>query len=73
MDPENSAKYGGYDVFSLHAAYDVTRDISLFGRVINLTDALYAERATFNAFRGEEFSPGLPRTVYVGVQYKLSR
>jgi outer membrane receptor protein involved in Fe transport len=73
MDPENSTKYGGYDVFSLHAACDVTRDISLFGRVINLTDELYAERATHHAFRGEEFAPGLPRTVYVGVQYNLSR
>ncbi|HMB93071.1 MAG TPA: TonB-dependent receptor [Rhodothermales bacterium] len=73
MDPENSAKYGGYDVFSLHAAYDITRDISVFGRVINLTDELYAERATYNAFRGEEFAPGLPRTVYIGLQYNLSR
>ncbi|MFQ5568995.1 MAG: TonB-dependent receptor [Rhodothermales bacterium] len=73
MDPENTAKYDGHDLFSLRATYAVAGGVSVFGRIINLTDERYAERATFNARRGEEFSPGLPRTFFLGLQYNLSR
>jgi hypothetical protein len=38
--------------------------------MMNATNARYAERATFTTARGEEFSPGLPRTLYLGVQYQ---
>jgi len=71
MDPANTSKYEGHDVLALRAALALTEDVRLFARVINLTDKLYAERATYNAFRGDEFAPGLPRSVYVSLKYIL--
>lgn len=71
MDPENTAKYDGHDLLSLRANVPVSQLISVHARIINLTDELYAERATYNAFRGDEFAPGLPRTAYVGVRFNL--
>ncbi|NNF04584.1 MAG: TonB-dependent receptor [Rhodothermales bacterium] len=71
MDPANSSTYEGHDILALRAALDVTDHVRLFVRVTNLTDELYAERATFNAFRGDEFAPGLPRSVYVSLRYVL--
>lgn len=71
MDPANTSKYEGHDVLALRAALDLTDDVRLFARVINLTDELYAERATYNEFRGDEFAPGLPRSVYVSLRYTL--
>ncbi|MDX1429260.1 MAG: TonB-dependent receptor, partial [Rhodothermales bacterium] len=71
MDPENTSKYGGHDVLNLLARIKVADNVSLRARVGNLTDELYAERATHNQFRGDEFAPGLPRTVNVALQYGL--
>lgn len=48
----------------------MTDRVTLFGRVSNLTDERYAESAGFSAFRGREFAPGLPRTVYAGVRLR---
>jgi len=71
MDPENTARYDGHDVFGLRANAPLTSGIAIYARIINLTDKLYAERATYNAFRGDEFAPGLPRAFYFGVRVDL--
>jgi outer membrane receptor protein involved in Fe transport len=71
MDAENTSKYEGHDLLNLNANLSVTGDVTVLARISNVTDALYAERATYNAFRGDEFAPGLPRTVHVSVRYAL--
>lgn len=65
-DASNENEYEGHDLLHLKALLPLTRGISVFTRVHNLTDRRYAERASFNAFRGEELAPGLPRTFYTG-------
>lgn len=42
----------------------------LYARVRNVLDERYAENASYTQARGEEYAPGLGRTVYVGVQYR---
>ncbi len=69
MDDANTHKYRGHDVFNARAHYPVTRRVTVFGRVMNLTGERYATAAAYNAFRGEEFAPGMPRTVYAGLSY----
>jgi iron complex outermembrane receptor protein len=69
-DATNENEYEGHDLFNLRAAYGVTRRLQLFMRLNNLLDERYAERASYNAFRGEELAPGLPRTLYVGVSVR---
>jgi outer membrane receptor protein involved in Fe transport len=71
MNPANTVEYEGYTILALRGTMDLPSGLTAFARVTNLTDALYAERATYNALRGEEFVPGQPRAIYVGVRYGI--
>jgi len=70
MDAANTTQYSGHDLLNLRANYLLSRDLELFGSVINLTDRRYAESATFTTSRGREFAPGMPRTFYAGARYR---
>lgn len=70
MDAENTTRYGGHTLVSLRAESPAWRGVTVFGRVANLTNARYAELATYTAARGEEYAPGMPRTLYLGMQYR---
>lgn len=69
LDTDNLHRYGGHDLLNLRASSQLLSNLALFARVNNLTDELYAESAGYTAARGEEFSPGLPRSIYVGLQF----
>ena len=71
MDPENTTRYPGHDLLNLRAQIPLVEGFSFTGHLTNLTNERFAERATFNEFRGSEFTPGLPRQVRLGVQYTL--
>lgn len=70
-DDENTNKYEGHDLLNLLVNYPVSRDLEFYGRLNNITDERYSTRASFSQFRGEELSPGLPRTLYAGLNYKF--
>jgi len=70
MDPGNENRYEGHTLWNLRAEAPLAAGISLQARVLNLADQAYAERASFNPFRGEELSPGKPRAVFVGLRYR---
>ena len=70
MDPADSHYYTGHTLLNLRGSWVLLHRATLFARVMNATNKRYAERATFTTARGEEFSPGLPRTLYLGVQYQ---
>lgn len=71
MDAENSHRYPGHSLLSLHATVPVARQVELVGRMNNVLDRRYAEAAQYTAARGEEFAPGMPRSLYLGVQYRM--
>lgn len=68
LNPQNSEKYSGHDVFTARANIALAESVELFARVNNLLDERYAESAGWSAVRGPEFAPGLPRTFYLGLQ-----
>ncbi len=68
-DPGNTAQYAGHDVFTLRGKYALSDNISLYGRVDNLTNAAYADRADF-AFGAHRYFPARPRTVFFGVTFR---
>lgn len=70
MDPENTTRYDGHTLLSLRAELPTFRGVTIFGRVTNLTDTRYAELATYTVARGEEYAPGMPRTIYLGIRYR---
>lgn len=69
MDPANTARYGGHDVLNLRLSYGLG-DVEAWATVNNLTDALYATVASRSRF-GAQYTPGLPRTVSLGVGYRF--
>ncbi|HEX6747161.1 MAG TPA: TonB-dependent receptor [Longimicrobium sp.] len=72
MDAENTHRYGGHSLLNLHATVPVARQVEIVGRMNNVLDRRYAEIAQYTAARGEEFAPGMPRSLYLGVQYRTA-
>lgn len=66
LDPGNTASYPGHDIFVFRSNFDISDAMSVFGRVDNLFDAKYADRADF-AFGNERYFPGRPRTLFFGL------
>lgn len=61
--------YGGYTVVNLKARYQVSKKLALHARLLNLTDKEYAQEASYR-YGKTKFSPGAPRTVYIGLNYQ---
>jgi outer membrane receptor protein involved in Fe transport len=70
MDADNTTRYPGHNLLNLRASMPVIGSITLFGRLSNVLGERYAENAAFTVARGEEYAPGLPRTLYIGIQYR---
>ncbi len=68
-NPENTNEYEGHNLVNLRVNWAINDELSLFGRITNLTDRDYAERADF-AFGNERFFVGEPRSVYVGIRWQ---
>ena len=65
-NPGNTNRYPGHDAFFLRGSYQLSPNFNLFGRIDNLFDLRYADRADF-AFGDERFFPARPRTVFFGL------
>ena len=69
-DAANTQEYEGHDLLHLRANYRLTPALELFASLFNLTDAQFAETASYTVTRGEELAPGMPRTLYAGIAYQ---
>ena len=70
LDATNTAKYAGHKLLNLRGTWQVTPQVELFARVMNLTDRQYADRGDI-AFGSYRYFPGEPLRAFVGVQAKL--
>ena len=75
MDNENTQKYNGYSIGNLKADYKIRKNISVFGKVNNITDKRYATRATLdhysnNTVHVKNYTPGDPRQFFAGLEYR---
>jgi len=72
LDDENTARYAGYDVGNIKLRYEINEQFNVFAKVMNITDRIYAESAAINIYdQTERYTPGAPRQVFVGFDYKL--
>ena len=55
---------------NLHATVPLRSGVEVVGRMNNVLDERYAEAAQYTAARGEELAPGMPRSLYLGVQLR---
>ena len=69
QDPGNSSKYDGHNLFHARATLPIAGHLTFSARLMNLTNKRYAETSSYTQARGQEFAPGMPRTLYAGVQY----
>jgi outer membrane receptor protein involved in Fe transport len=69
----NTAKYEGHDVFNLRASHDVTENFTVYGRIKNLFNTEYAERADFGGGGGGDYRyfVGEKRYLHVGASYRF--
>lgn len=76
IDPDNTNKYSGHDIFNLRFNYFSSKKIEWYARLMNVADKRYATAAKYSpaAFGNPEkfeYSPGMPRTAYVGMKYNF--
>lgn len=76
MDADNTNKYAGHDVFNLRFNYFSSKKVEWYMRLMNLADKRYATAAKYSAAafgnpEKFEYSPGMPRTAYIGMKYKF--
>lgn len=64
-DSSNQHSYDGHDLVNLRLNKTVTKQLKLYGRISNLTDTKYAERAD-HAFGSHRFFPGERRALHIG-------
>lgn len=64
-DASNDHRYDGHDLVHLRLKQSVSKQLTLYGRITNLTNTKYAERADF-AFGSHRFFPGERRALHVG-------
>lgn len=70
IDPANTEDYDGHLLFNLRTDWQVTDDVRVAARVLNLMDEHYADRADL-AFGNFRYFPGLPRRLHVAVTWDL--
>jgi len=69
LDAANEHKYGGHNLLNLRAQWRVANRWLITGRVNNVTDELYADRADF-AFGNYRYFPGRTREFFVEIAYR---
>jgi outer membrane receptor protein involved in Fe transport len=70
-DAANLHSYAGHDLLNLRAEYTVTENLSVFGRLSNLLDTRYADRADYSNFSGDRYFPGEDRAIYAGATVRF--
>ncbi len=72
LDAANSGgKYSGHNLFNVRHSQSIDKNIDGFIRVTNIFDKRYADSASWSSSNGATYSPGLPRTIYVGLASKF--
>lgn len=69
-DASNLNRYRGHDLLNLRARFDLTGNLAIHGRITNLTNRAYAERADF-LFGTDRYFPGEPRGVHGAFSYRF--
>lgn len=69
LDAANDHEYAGHNLLNARAVWRFTQAWSLTGRVNNIADVDYADRADF-AFGEYRYLPGRPREFFVEIAYR---
>lgn len=70
-DPENAHYYDGHHLLHLRLRRQVSKQLEIGLRLLNVADKDYAERADYSSFGGDRYFVGLPRSLYGDVQFRF--
>jgi outer membrane receptor protein involved in Fe transport len=71
-DETNTQDYDGHNLLNLRVSHELTENVQLYGRVMNVTDKLYSTYTSNQVGDPDiQYRPGLPRTLYVGIRAKF--
>lgn len=70
-DEGNAHTYDGHDLLNLRATHAVSSNVTVYGRISNLLNTEYAERADYSGFVGDRYFVGEERGVHVGASYSF--
>ena len=68
-DAANLHNYDGHILLHSRFVYSFKNNLNQVIRIQNMTNSSYAERADFNTYGGERYFPGIPRQLFVGLEY----
>jgi outer membrane receptor protein involved in Fe transport len=69
MNNENTKKYTGYEIGNVKGTYNLSKSLSIFGKVTNITDKKYATSSSSGW--SDSYTSGNPRAYYTGLNYKF--
>jgi outer membrane receptor protein involved in Fe transport len=67
LDNADTHSYGGHELLNLRANARLTDTLTLHGKILNLTNRPYADRAAITTTGINEYFPGAPLTVIGGI------
>ena len=70
LDAASTADYDGFTLWNWRGSWQFNQHWRLFGRVMNIGDIRYADRADV-AFGSYRYFPGTPRQIFVGFEATL--
>tara|TARA_B100001123_G_scaffold406522_1_gene497864 strand:- start:2995 stop:5049 length:2055 start_codon:yes stop_codon:yes gene_type:complete len=70
-DAANLHEYEGHTLINSRFVYLYGDNLRQIVRFHNLFDQHYAERADFNVYGGDRYFPGIPRQVYLSLEYSF--
>ncbi|MDO7596686.1 MAG: TonB-dependent receptor [Pseudomonadota bacterium] len=70
-DEGNAQTYDGHDLLNLRATHHLSHDVTVYGRISNLLNTEYAERADYSGFAGDRYFVGEERGLHVGASYSF--
>ncbi len=71
-DEANEHTYDGHDIFNLRATHQVSSQLTVYGRISNLLNTEYAERADYSSVAGgDRYFVGEERGLHVGASYSF--
>jgi iron complex outermembrane receptor protein len=70
VDPQNTARYDGYDVLNCRAGYRF-KGVEIWMNVMNVTNNYYSSVTTKSSF-GYSYQLAEPRTFNIGIQYDMA-
>ncbi|MYD46229.1 MAG: TonB-dependent receptor [Gammaproteobacteria bacterium] len=70
LNAANTARYGGHNVVNFRMHFQLSKHWSIFGRILNVFDTYYADRADF-AFGKHRYFPADLRQFFVGIKRRF--